>query len=93
LLGTVYSLLARGVSLVMEYNDSREFAMSEDHLEKFASRWLLHSLLWGLGGSMNWKRRTELGELLLAHCNVPVPSGRNLCDLQVRHLKHCETES
>jgi hypothetical protein len=49
----------------MEYNDSRELTMSEDHLEKVASRWLLHSLLWGLGGSENWKRRAELGNFFL----------------------------
>ena len=57
----------------------------QDTLGRFAIRWLLHSLMWGLGGSMDAKGRAELGELLLHHSGLAPPvDGADLTSLQVR---------
>lgn len=51
---------------------------------RFAIRWLLHSLMWGLGGSMDAKGRAELGEVLIHHSGLAPPlDGADLTSLQV----------
>lgn len=58
---------------------------SKDVLSRFAIRWLLHSLMWGLGGSMDAKGRAELGEVLIHHSGLAPPAdGADLTSLQVR---------
>ena len=84
LLGAFYSLLVRGLSLISEYNEGHpDFPMSDTHLENFASKWLLFSVLWGFGGSMNWQKRTELGDLVVKHFGIDIPIGTDICELQV----------
>lgn len=56
----------------------------QDILERFAIRWLLHSLMWGLGGGMDAKGRAELGEVLIHHSGLAPPlDGADLTSLQV----------
>lgn len=56
----------------------------QDTLGRFAIRWLLHSLMWGLGGSMDAKGRAELGEVLIHHSGLAPPvDGADLTSLQV----------
>lgn len=53
---------------------------------RFAIRWLLHSLEWGLGGSMDAAGRAELGELLVHRSGLaPPPDGADLTSLQVKN--------
>ncbi|CAM9106263.1 unnamed protein product [Ectocarpus fasciculatus] len=80
------SLLERGVGLVLEYNEGHpDFPLPADVLSRFAIRWLLHSLMWGLGGSMDAKGRAELGEVLIHHSGLAPPAdGADLTSLQVR---------
>ena len=83
LLSTLSCMLARGVTLALEYNENNvDFPMSEAHMQQFASKWLLFSLLWSFGGSMTTDRRVALGELLVEHCTVEMPtSDAKLLDL------------
>lgn len=84
LLETFFSLMARGIALALEYDESHpDFHMSGDHMERFANRWLLFSMLWGFGSSMFNDRRLELGRLLLSHSTLSYPPGCELVDLQV----------
>lgn len=85
LLDTLFSLISRGIALAIEYDDTQpDFKMSEDHIERFASKWLLFSLLWGFGGSVSWDKRTELSKLLTQHSTISLPPDSLLLDLQVR---------
>lgn len=83
LLTTLNCMLTRGVALALEYNETNsDFPMSESHMQMFASKWLLFSLLWSFGGSMTTDKRIALSELLVDHCNVDMPiSGTKLIDL------------
>ncbi|CAM9388206.1 unnamed protein product, partial [Sphacelaria rigidula] len=86
LVESVFSLLERGVALVLEYNEGHpDFPMSAESMGRFAIRWLLHSLEWGLGGSMDAAGRAELGELLVHRSGLaPPPDGADLTSLQVK---------
>ncbi len=86
LLATLFSLLGRGAALAAEHEASHpDFPMADDHLERFASRWLLFACLWGLGASLPLAGREALGRLLLAHSTVALPPGAaSLLDLHVR---------
>lgn len=57
--------------------------MDDEHIEKYSSRWLLFSLLWGFGGSMAYESRLTLGEKLLSLSTVEVPDGGALIDYEV----------
>jgi dynein heavy chain 1, cytosolic len=86
---TLYSLLVRGIAVALDYNESNsDFPMSDSHIELYAVKWLLHSLLWSFGGSMSSEKRADLGDLLLSHSTLSdqLPSGKNKCrliDMQV----------
>ena len=87
--GTLFSLLVRGIAVALEYNESNsDFPMSDSHIERYAVKWLLHSLLWSFGGSLDSERRANLGDLLLSHSTLSdqLPATKTKCrliDLQV----------
>ena len=85
LLTTLHSLLLRGLAMAIDYNESHyDFPMSESHMESFASKWLLFSLVWAFGGSCSWDRRTALAACLLQHSNLDMSGATaGLLDLQV----------
>ena len=61
LLLSLFSLLLKGVHAVNEYNAGHpDFPMADDHLDKYVGKWLLFSLLWGFGGSMDYEHRLKL---------------------------------
>ena len=65
LLTTLYSLLIRGITLAIEYNESNSsFPMTDSHMEQYAIKWLIYSLIWGFGGSLNNEKRVALGTLI-----------------------------
>jgi hypothetical protein len=85
-LTTLFSLLVRGIAVAIDYNENNsDFPMSESHMEQYALKWLLYSLLWSFGGSMSSERRAALGDLLLAHSTLSdsLPKRSRLIDLQV----------
>ena len=68
LLGTLDSFIVQGVLTVLEYNENNStFPMADAHLEQFAKRWLMYSLLWSFGGSLSADRRIALGRLIMDH--------------------------
>jgi len=82
LLDTLYALLSRGIALAIDYNESNsDFPMSESHMELFASKWLMYSLLWAFGGSMSSDRRSTLGDMLMEQsCLEPSNAAFKLID-------------
>lgn len=87
LLETFSSLLLQGVSLAIEYDENHpDFPISGEHMEKFAKRWLLHSLLWSFCGSASWEIRKKFSDMLITTSGVTLPSGgdRSIYDYQVR---------
>jgi len=88
LLKSLKSLLVKGIRLAIEYDENHpDFPMTGQHMDNFAKRWLLHSLLWSMAGSASWEVRNELAELLLRSSGMMLPSdddSGSLADYRVR---------
>jgi len=87
LLQTFESLLVQGVGLAIEYDENHpDFPMIGEHMEKYAKRWLLHSLMWAFAGSASWDVRKKFGSMLLRTSGEMLPGGEDMCisDYRVR---------
>jgi dynein heavy chain 1, cytosolic len=66
LLMSMFSLVARGLSRIHEYNEAHsDFPMSDDQVRSVAPKWLAFSLVWGFGGSMDFVNRIQLCEFVV----------------------------
>jgi dynein heavy chain 1 len=82
LLMSMFSLVKDGLRRILEYNEGHsDFPMSHEHVSGFTSKWLVFSIIWGFGGSMDGKARLELCDFVLdkfmsssAHINLEFPS-------------------
>ncbi|KAL7555016.1 hypothetical protein ACHAWF_018608 [Thalassiosira exigua] len=84
LLKSLKSLLVKGICLAIEYDEGHpDFPIVGQHMDNFAKRWLLHSLLWSFAGSASWEVRSELADLLLRLSGMMLDSG-TLADYRVR---------
>ena len=85
-LNTLKSLLVQGISHAISYDENHpDFPMSGDHMDRFAKRWLLHSLMWSFAGSANWDARKAFGHMLLNTAGIQLPSSdHSLVDYRVR---------
>jgi dynein heavy chain 1 len=85
LLLSLFSLLLRAVYNVVEYNEGHpDFPMSDEHMERYVGKWLLFSLLWGFGGSMDYNNRIKLCEQIKSQSTIEVPdSGGEMIDFEV----------
>ena len=55
-----FALIRKGVTNVLEYNESHsESPMDDSLLERYMRRWVLIAFAWGVGGSLNLQRRGE----------------------------------
>jgi dynein heavy chain 1 len=87
LLCTLRSLLVQGMGLAIEYDENHpDFPMTGEHMDKFAKKWLLHSLMWSFSGSASWESRKKFGDLLLRTSGILLPGGDDatLLDYRVR---------
>ena len=86
LLHTLTALLLQGIGQAIAYDENHpDFPMSGEHMEKFAKRWLLHSLMWSFSGSASWSIRTKFCDVLLRLSSIMLPSSEHsLVDYRVR---------
>jgi len=86
LLQTLEALLVQGMTQAIEYDENHpDFPMIGEHMEKFAKRWLLHSLMWAFAGSASWEVRRLFGEMLLRTSGIVLPEGEGtVSDYRVR---------
>ncbi|KAG7353523.1 dynein family protein [Nitzschia inconspicua] len=85
-LNTLKALLLQGIGQAIAYDENHpDFPMSGEHMEKFAKRWLLHSLMWSFAGSASWEVRKKFGDMLLRTSGIQLPSSEySLVDYRVR---------
>lgn len=84
---TFAALIVQGINAAISYDENHpDFPMSGDHMEKFAKRWLLHSLMWSFCGSASWEVRKKFGDMLLRTSGVTIPDSQDHClfDYRVR---------
>lgn len=68
------SALQQGITDAISYDENHpDFPMTGEHMEKFAKRWLLHSLMWSFCGSASWDIRKKFSDLLLSTSGVMLP--------------------
>jgi dynein heavy chain 1 len=87
LLHTFRALLIQGIVLAIEYDENHpDFPITGEHMEKFAKRWLLHSLMWSFCGSASWDVRKSFSDMLLRTSGIIIPFGTDntLYDYRVR---------
>eukprot|EP00934_Nitzschia_sp_Nitz4_P009291 Nitzschia sp. Nitz4//scaffold6_size259037//29898//42524//NITZ4_001045-RA/size259037-augustus-gene-0.315-mRNA-1//-1//CDS//3329556806//9281//frame0 len=86
LLHTFKALLVQGIGMAIAYDENHpDFPMTGEHMDKFAQRWLLHSLMWAFAGSASWDIRKKFGLMLLNTCSITLPSSdHSIVDYRVR---------
>jgi dynein heavy chain 1 len=87
LLQSFRALLLQGIGCVVEYDENHpDFPISGEHMNKFAKRWLLHSLMWSFCGSSSWDTRMKFSDMLIRTSGVLLPGGdaKYLFDYRVR---------
>eukprot|EP01038_Epipyxis_sp_PR26KG_P004455 gene4455-6300_t len=86
LLNTLYTMLLHGIAISLDYSDKNsETPMSDEHIQKFSTKWLLFSVLWAFGGSMTNDRRLVLCQVVAdSAVDVELPPGdkSKLFDMQ-----------
>jgi len=69
LLNSMFSLLNKGISNVLEYNQTHsDFPMKSNKVEKYIVNRLVYSIVWGFGGSMNLSDRETFRFSSLLFC-------------------------
>ena len=84
---TFKALLIQGINLAISYDENHpDFPITSEHMEKFAKRWLLHSLMWSFCGSASWEVRKKFSDMLTSTSGVIMPGGGDysLFDYRVR---------
>ena len=87
LIHTFRALLLQGISFAIEYDENHpDFPMTGDHMDKYAKRWVLHSLLWSFCGSAGWDVRKKFSDLLVRTSGVLLPGDNHssLFDFRVK---------
>ena len=60
LLVSINALLMKGISQAIDYDENHpDISMSGHHMDKYAERWLMDSLLWSFSGSASWSLRAK----------------------------------
>ncbi|RHY13104.1 hypothetical protein DYB25_007654, partial [Aphanomyces astaci] len=76
LLVSMFSLVSKGLVHIAEYTEVHtDFSMSGPHLQAFALKWLVFSILWGFGGSLDNPNRVKLAQFLTSiNTAIPLPT-------------------
>ena len=74
LLVTLKTLLMRGIEVAVEYNeDHPDIPICGDHLRRYATNWMLYSLLWSFAGSASWEVRNKFSDMVLRITGAVLP--------------------
>jgi dynein heavy chain 1 len=81
-LESTFGLLNKGITNMIEYNQSHDFPLSSDQVQKYLSNRLCYALMWGFGGSLSLSEREAFGRFVMtiAPHPTPDPSGPSLLD-------------
>jgi len=67
-LEATFALIRKGISNVLEYNESHpDFLMEETQVEQYIRKWAIQAICWGVGGSMGLRLRGEFCNKLKAY--------------------------
>ncbi|CAC9696072.1 dynein heavy chain, putative [Plasmodium sp. DRC-Itaito] len=67
-------LLQKGFDNLVKKNEKINNTLSDDDIEKYISKWLVVSILWGIGGSLNLETREKFSMFVQSICSIPLPN-------------------
>ncbi|CRG93244.1 dynein heavy chain, putative [Plasmodium gallinaceum] len=67
------SLLQKGIDNLVQKNEKLNDTLTDSEIEKYISKWLVVSVLWGIGGSLNLESRQKFSQFVQSICFVPLP--------------------
>ncbi|RUS77140.1 hypothetical protein EGW08_015096 [Elysia chlorotica] len=77
-LTSLFSMLNQGIRNILIYNHNHDFAMQQDQMEKYMSKYLVYSMLWSMSGDSRIKVRCELGDFIRSITTIPLPPSSNV---------------
>lgn len=73
-LEAMFALIRKGISNILEYNESHpDFPMTKEQIEAYMTKWVVHCVMWGVGGAMSLRNRWEFGKRLVEFTDLPLP--------------------
>jgi dynein heavy chain 1 len=72
-LGSMFTMLNQSVRAVLSYNQTHDFRLSDEAVEKYLTKSLVLAVLWSFSGDCKLKYRIELGEFLRTSVNIAMP--------------------
>jgi dynein heavy chain 1 len=73
-LGSMFTMLNQSVRNILIYNQQHDFRLSEDVIEKYATKSLVLAILWSFSGDCKLKYRCDLGKFIRQSTTIPMPS-------------------
>ncbi|XP_059178510.1 cytoplasmic dynein 1 heavy chain 1-like isoform X2 [Physella acuta] len=77
-LTSLFSMLNQGIRNILNYNHTHDFAMQQDQIERYMTKYLVYSLLWSMSGDSRIKVRQELGDFIRSITTIPLPPQANV---------------
>ncbi len=73
-LEAMFALIRKGTSNVIDYNESHpDFHLTLEQIEAFMTKWVVHSIMWGVGGAMSLRNRWEFGKKIASSTDMSLP--------------------
>jgi dynein heavy chain 1 len=92
-LGSLFSMINQAVRNILQYNHSHaDFPMQSDQVEKYASKCLVHAILWSFTGDAKLKVRNAMGEFVRSATTIPLPPNINAPILDFEVSTHQKME-
>ena len=67
-------LLQQAITNIWKHDeDNEDFPLSDQLISDYLTKKLIESIIWGFGGSFNWKSRTQLCDLIRNITNIKLP--------------------
>ncbi|CAA9986414.1 dynein heavy chain, putative [Plasmodium knowlesi strain H] len=71
---STFLLLEKGIDNLVVKNEKTNNAITDGDIEKYISKWLVMSILWGIGGSLNLEAREKFSIYVESICSIPLPT-------------------
>jgi len=73
-LEAMFALVRKGITNVLDYNESHpDFHLSNEQIEAYMTKWVVHCLMWGVGGSLSLRNRWEFGKKISELTDMSMP--------------------
>ena len=83
--GSLFSMINQSVRNIIAYNQTHDFPLSDEIVEKYIPKTLVLSVLWSFSGDCKLKYRCELSDFIRKSTNLQLPNTNEpLIDYEVK---------